>query len=211
MEFSIPCIAAPRTIEWMDAGFFEQVERAWADVAARFEAYHIVLPGSASFLCQPEVCTAYCCHAYSVSLSEADVARFRRFEQLEPIEFLELDEDGSPVTLPMAQPYLLARADNHCKMLGPDLGCNAYEGRPNACRLYPHFVVFWDAEAGRARTTPSKRTNASFEAAARGNIHGLVPLLLGHSECPGFTGPPLDEIGWASLFARTYQLQYAEV
>ena len=208
---SIPRITVPRTIAGVDAAFFAAMERAWAEAASRFEAYRLVLPGTPSFICQPEVCTAYCCHAYSVSLSEADVARFQRFEQLEPVEFLELDEDGTPVTLPMAQPYLLARAENHCKMLGNHLGCTTYEGRPNACRLYPHFVVFWDAEAGRARTTPSKRAGASFEAAVRGNILGLVPLLLGHSECPGFTGPPIEADAWASLFRRTYQLQYVEV
>ncbi len=195
----------------MDAAFFEAMERAWEQAAPRFEAYRLVAPGTPSFICQPEVCTAYCCHAYSVSMSEDDLARFQRFEKLEPVEFLELDEDGTPVTLPMAQPYLLARTENHCKMLGEHLGCTAYEGRPNACRLYPHFVVFWDAETGRARTTPSKRAAASFEAAAKGRLFGLVPLLLGHSECPGFTGPPIAVEAWAALFQRTYQLQYVDV
>ena len=184
---------------------------AWESAASRFEAYRLVVAGSPRFICQPRVCTAYCCHAYSVSLAEADVARMRRFEDLEPVQFLERDEDGTPVVLPMAQPYLLAREDNHCKMLTPELGCGAYNGRPNACRLYPHFVVFWDVETGRALTTPSKRCAASFEAARKGNLYGPVPLLLGHSECPGFTGEPLATDDWDQIFASTYQLQYTEV
>lgn len=186
------------------------MEAAWREAAPRFEAYRLITPGSPSFICQPIVCTAYCCHAYSVSLGETEVERFRRFEDLEPVEFLELDEDRTPVTLPLAQPYLLARRDNHCKMLTPELECGTYKGRPNACRLYPHFVVFWDDEQGTARSGASKRVRASYEAAVRGNVLGLVPLLLGHSECPGFTGPPIPETGWFDLFARTYQLQYEQ-
>ncbi len=187
---------------------FEAMREAWEAVADRFQAYQLVLPGSPAFICQPQACTAYCCHAYSVSLSEADADRMRRFESLEPVDFLELDEDGTPVTLPMAQPYLLARSEGHCKMLTRELGCGAYEGRPDACRLYPHFVVFWDAEADRARTSPSKRVAAAFEAALKRNLYGPVPLLLGHSECPGFTGPPLGQTEWWSIFQGTYQLQY---
>ena len=204
-------IAGPPSIEPMPEALFAAMERAWSEAAPRFEAYQLVLPGRPSFICQPLVCTAYCCHAYSVSLGEAEVARFSRFQELEPVEFLELDVDGTPVTLPMAQPYLLARSENHCKMLSPELGCSAYEGRPNACRLYPHFVVFWDHQKQSARTVPSRAVGAAFEAAARGNVPRLVPLLLGHTECPGFTGAPLQPTEWAELFARTYQLQYAAV
>lgn len=188
---------------------FTGMREAWSVASPRLEAYDIVLPGSRRFICQPTVCTAYCCHAYSVSLGDAEVERLRRFEDLEPVEFLELDEDGTPVTLPMAQPFLLARKDNHCKMLSPELGCTVYHGRPNACRLYPHFVVFWDAAAGRARTVPSKRCAAAFEAALKGKLYGPVPLLLGHTECPGFTGEPIGEDDWDALFRATYQLQYA--
>lgn len=192
----------------MQSELFAAMHEAWERVAPRFQAYHLIVPGSPKFICQPAVCTAYCCHAYSVSLSDADVQRMRRFESLEPVEFLELDEDGTPVTLPMAQPYLLARKDNHCKMLTPELGCGTYHGRPNACRLYPHFVVFWDAEADRARTTASRRVEAAFEAISKGKVYGPTPLLLGHSECPGFTGEPIEEAEWWALFESTYQLQY---
>jgi Fe-S-cluster containining protein len=150
----------------LEDAFFEPMRRAWEAAASRFEAYSLILPGSPRFVCQPDVCTAFCCHAYSVNLGDKEVDRFRTFEDMELVEFLEVDEVGEPVILPMAQPYLLARSEGHCKMLGEHLGCTTYEGRPNACRLYPHFVVFWDEEAGRARTTPSKRTSAAFEAAS---------------------------------------------
>lgn len=184
---------------------------AWRDAASRFEAYQLVLPGSPAFICQPQACTAYCCHAYSVNLGDAEAERFKRLEGLELVDFLELDEDGAPITLPMAQPYLLQRREGHCKFLGEHLGCTTYDGRPNACRLYPHFVVFWDLEARRPKTTPSKRAAASFQAAAIGNVFGLVPLLLGHVECPGFTGEPIGDVEWNRLFRETYQLQYAAV
>lgn len=207
----MPGIGATAYDERVSAALFDAMRSAWEAVSPRFQAYQLILPGSPAFICQPAVCTAYCCHAYSVSLSDADVERMRRFESLEPVEFLELDEDRTPVTLPMAQPYLLARSDGHCKMLTTELGCGTYEGRPNACRLYPHFVVFWDAEAERARTNPSKRVAAAFEAAMKRGMYGPIPLLLGHSECPGFTGEPLSETDWWPLFERTYQLQYLAV
>jgi Fe-S-cluster containining protein len=184
------------------------MRNAWARVSARFEAYRLVMPGSPRFICQPEVCTAYCCHAYSVSLGDAEVARFRHFEGLEPVEFLELDEDSKPIMLPMAEPYVLARQDNHCKMLSPELGCSAYHGRPNACRLYPHFVVFWDTVEHRAVTIPTDETAAAFDWARDGHPPPLLPMLLGHAECPGFTGEPLSEEDWRDLFESTYQLQY---
>jgi len=193
----------------MGPELFETMRSAWLEVAARFEAYRLVLPGSPQFICQPDVCTAYCCHAYSVGMSEADVERMRRFERLEPVDFLELDENRQPIALPLAHPYLLARSENRCKLLRQDLSCGAYDGRPNACRLYPHFVVFWDSEAGRVLTTPSPDCQAAFDTLLGGGDPHPLPLLLGHSECPGFTGPPLSSAHWDAIFRQTYQLQYA--
>lgn len=192
----------------MAAGNYLAMREAWAKARPRFEAYGLVLPGSPRFICQPDVCTAYCCHAYSVSLGDAEVARMRRFEALDPLQVLELDEDRRPIELPMVQPYLLARRDNHCAMLSPDLRCGAYNGRPNACRLYPHFVVFWDAAADRAISTPGHRAVDAFEAWQAGHPSELIPMLLGHTECPGFTGDPISETEWQALFERTYHLQY---
>jgi hypothetical protein len=39
-------------------------------------------------------------------------------------------------------------------------------------------------------------------------MYGATPLLLGHSECPGFTGEPIEEAEWWDLFEATYQMQY---
>ncbi|MGD9933448.1 MAG: hypothetical protein AB7T37_06990, partial [Dehalococcoidia bacterium] len=39
--------------------------------------------------------------------------------------------------------------------------------------------------------------------AARAN-----PLLVGHSECPGFTGPPLGSDAWRDILVSTAALQY---
>ena len=80
----------------MSEALFEAMREAWGQASARFEAYQLIVPGSPRFICQPEVCTAYCCHAYSVNLGDAEVARMQRFEGLEPLEFLELDEDRKP-------------------------------------------------------------------------------------------------------------------
>lgn len=188
---------------------FEAIAAAWDAAAPRLQAYHPVMPGSPAFECRPRVCTARCCHAFSVSLGDREVERFSRSQALPRAAFLELDEDGEPIALPMVQPYLLARANGHCAMLRDDLGCGAYDGRPNACRLYPHFVVFWDSAAERVLMTPNHRVLAAIEVLPR-EAGGLVPLLLGHAECPGFTGLPMSEDSWLELARSVCRLQYLD-
>ena len=183
------------------------MEDAWKELEGRLAAYRLVVPGTPTFICQPEVCTAHCCHAFSVNMGEGEAARMTRETGMQMVEFVELD-DGEPVTLPMAQPYLLARAEGQCRFLGEDLGCTVYPGRPNACRLYPHFVVFWDAEERRPLFAGKPEFAGAVEAVLAGNANSPLPLLLGHSECPGFTGPPLEESAWKSLLAETYHLQF---
>lgn len=188
----------------------DSMAAAWGQVRERFGAYSLVVPGSPAFICRPDACTAHCCHAFSVNLGEAEADRMTRETGLERIEFLELD-DGEPIALPLAQPFLLARSEGRCRFLGRDLGCTVYAGRPNACRLYPHFVVFVDAERGRVTTPSLPAGRASIESALAGAASSPVPLLLGHVECPGFTGESLSESDWRALLAATYQLQYEEV
>lgn len=184
------------------------MNEAWGELEERLAAYRLVLPGTPSFVCQPNVCTAHCCHAFSVNMGDAEAARMTRETGMQMVQFVELD-DGEPVTLPMAQPYLLARQEGHCRFLGEDLGCTVYTGRPNACRLYPHFVVFWDAVARRPLFAGKPEFAAAVEATLAGEETSPLPLLLGHSECPGFTGPPLGEPEWRALFGETYHLQFA--
>jgi Fe-S-cluster containining protein len=126
------------------------------------------------------------------------------------VEFVELD-DGVPITLPMAQPYLLARREGKCQFLGAELGCTAYSGRPNACRLYPHFVVFWDEAGRRPMFGEHEGLEGAVAEAVAGRQGEPLPLLLGHSECPGFTGPPIGEDAWREILRTTYQLQFAIV
>ena len=53
-------------------------------------------------------------------------------------------------------------------------------------------------------------TRAAVAAAVMGQRHDeLVPLLIGHDKCPGFTAPPLGERDWQRLIARTARLQFA--
>lgn len=126
------------------------------------------------------------------------------------VQFLELEE-GDPITLPLAQPFLLAREGGHCRFLGPELDCTVYSGRPNACRLYPHFVVFVDAATGKVTTPPLGDGRRAIDALLAGQSSSFVPLLLGHVECPGFTGGPLPEASWRALLEATYHLQYEEL
>jgi len=185
----------------------QAMAEAWRTVSSRFGAYALVLPGNPSFVCQPELCTAHCCHAFSVSLGEPEVIRMNRETGMPPSDFLEC-EDGEPIALPLAQPFLLAREGGHCRFLGLDLACTVYAGRPNACRLYPHFVVFVDPSTGRVTTPPAALARAHVASALSGTVPPAIPLLLGHVECPGFTGPPLSADGWAALLDRTASLQH---
>jgi Fe-S-cluster containining protein len=188
----------------------DRVVAAWDNVRERFGAYSLVLPGTPSFICQPNLCTAQCCHAFSVNMGEAEAERMARETGMARVQFLELDE-GEPITLPLAQPFLLAREGGHCRFLGPELDCTVYSGRPNACRLYPHFVVFVDAATGKVTTPAPGNARPAVEALLAGQSSSPVPLLLGHVECPGFTGDPLPEASWRALLEATYQLQYEEL
>jgi len=175
----------------------------WATVASRFQAYELVVPGVAGFICQAERCVAHCCKVFSVALGEAELARLERFSGLERLDLLE-HKGGTPVMLPLADPYLLARRDGHCAMLQDDLLCGQYEGRPDACRLYPHHVMFIDVATGRPANPALDRFRHALVDA-----HGpIVPLLMRHLECPGFTGAPLDATEWEELLYTTYRLQY---
>lgn len=192
----------------MHPALAEAAQRTWNAVRQRWTAYELLLPGSPSFICQAQACDAYCCRAYSVPLGDAEVARMERASQLPRSRFLE-SEDGAPVLLPLAQPYLLARDDNCCSLLGADLRCTQYEGRPDACRLYPYFVLTFEPGEKPRRVTAIQDVRAAVAAAAAGGMPpGAIPLLVGHTECPGFTGPPLGDDAWRDVLLSTAVLQY---
>jgi Fe-S-cluster containining protein len=173
----------------------------------RWQAYQLITPETPAFTCQPHLCDAHCCRKFTVNMGDGEVARLERTTGLIPAEFLEV-EDGRPIALPLAQPYVLAHRQQGCHFLGADLGCTAYPGRPEACRLYPHFVVAFDLEHGRAQRDRAPELPGLVESALAGEDTGaMVPLLLRHSECPGFTGEPLGFEAWSSLFRATAKLQ----
>ena len=188
----------------MDEARFALHHQAWKGISPRYEAYALLLPGDPSFICQPHVCDAHCCRKFSVSVGEADRARMERETALAPVQFLE-SEAGTPITLPLAKPYLLRRAENRCAMLAPDLGCSVYSGRPDACRQYPYQVLFASVEGGIAR--PSRDEALALLASDSGA--GPVALLVRHIECPGFTGEPLSSADWQTLRQSTLALQFA--
>jgi len=187
----------------------DRIVAAWDCVRDRFGAYSLVLPGTPSFICQPNLCTAHCCHAFSVNMGEAEAGRMARETGMALVQFLELEE-GEPITLPLAQPFLLPRR-RPLPFPRPRARCTVYTGRPNACRLYPHFVVFVDAATGKVTTPPPGAGRRAVDALLAGQSSSFVPLLLGHVECPGFTGDPLPEASWRTLLEATYHLQYEEL
>ena len=191
------------------AAVHQGMRTVWASVAERYRAYDLVLPGSATFICQAELCNAYCCRAYSVSLGDAEAERMQRSSGRQLIELLE-SEDGEPIRLPLAQPYLLKREENRCAQLRDTLACGEYEGRPNACRLYPHFILFIEGDTLRPLHGGRERMARALALALRGEdtAPDCTALLVRHTECPGFTGPPMSEEAWLDLFAETYRLQY---
>jgi len=151
------------------------------------------------------MCNAQCCRALSVPLDDADVHRLRRASGLAPGRFLESVE-GAPIALPLVQPYLLARTDGRCALLGPGLGCTCYEGRPAACRQYPHQVLFYDVET--VRPVPPRPEDIAGIGPRHDAATRVIPLLIRHRECPGFTGPPLSTQEWIVLVRETVALQY---
>lgn len=182
------------------AALASRMRAAWQAAASRFRAYHLILPGSPAFICKTDACEAACCRAFSVAMHDRDVDHFARTTGLQPVQFLELEE-GQPVRLPLAQPYLLARDEGRCRFLQPAHHCGVYEARPTACRLYPHFVIYWNSATER----PVYEAPPPLAAAA---VAGpVVPLLLGHDGCPGFTGPPLAPADWLELLRETDHLQ----
>ena len=184
----------------------------WDSVAGHFGRYELLLPGQPSFVCLASECPAHCCRKYSVSLGEAEVERMTRASGLAPLHFLEC-EDGEPIALALAQPYLLARRDGACALLGPDLLCGQYEGRPDACRQYPHHVLFIDRDESKpVYGDLARMAQAMAWLEPKPAIEPkCMPLLVRHLDCPGFEGPPLSYADWLVLMHETTYLQYAQL
>jgi hypothetical protein len=123
------------------------------------------------------------------------------------VEFLE-SEDGEPIVLPLAQPYLLKRSGGNCALILPDLRCGEYAGRPDACRLYPHFVLAASRSGGRVAGASAEAIRAAQAQLRAGAAGPIVPLLVRHLDCPGFDGPPHSEASWWDLLETTIALQY---
>ena len=182
-----------------------ELEALWARVRERYGSYLLVLPGDPSFICQPHECDAYCCRAFNVSLDGGEAERLEAASGWPASRFLEC-EDGEPIALPLAKPFVLGRSEGHCVFLSAELTCGQYEARPDPCRSYPHQVVFVDAASGRPAQPSTEAGRRAVEAVAAGRVaEGPVPLLLRHDQCPGFTGPPSTEGAWGDLLRETYE------
>lgn len=185
---------------------------AWEAVRARFSGYALLMPGDPQFVCLATECPAHCCRKYSVSLGAHEVDRMVAASGLQPVYFLE-SEDGEPIALPLAQPFLLAREDGACKLLGDQLLCGQYEGRPDACRQYPHHVLFIDTEHAKPVYGDLERMAEAMAWFDKGthSESRCVPILVRHLDCPGFDGPPLPTSDWLDLVHETTYLQYAQL
>ena len=183
-----------------------ELEAAWAQVRERYGSYRLVLPGDPGFICQPHECDAYCCRAFNVSLDGEEAERLRTATGWPGDRFLE-SEEGEPIALPLAAPFVLGRREGHCVFLTEELTCEQYDARPHPCRSYPHQVVFVETGSGRAVQPSAEAGRRAVEAVAAGRAaEGFLPLLLRHDQCPGFTGPPSTEGAWAGLLRDTYAL-----
>ncbi len=181
-----------------------ELRSAWASVESRYGSYQLVLPGEPGFICQPDSCDAYCCRAFNVTLDEQEVRNLGETSGLQPAHFLE-SENGEPIVLPLATPFVLGRREGSCVFLSMELTCEQYEARPNPCRSYPYQVIFVEIESGRALQQGPEVGCKAVEALVRGLVDKRVmPLLLRHDQCPGFTGPPSTEDEWVRLLQETY-------
>jgi Fe-S-cluster containining protein len=189
----------------------------WTRVAPKCAEFDLVLPGNPSFVCQASSCPVHCCKVFGiVPLGDREVIRLSRASGIAPLTLIET-EDGEPLThpaFPAGRPYFLARSNGICRFLGPDLLCGQYAGRPDACRQYPHYLFFFDSLTERpVKANWSAMRAAVGRLAASGpTVEGpeLVPLLLRHRDCPGFTGPPLSPSDWRTLLDETLVLQYGD-
>lgn len=193
-----------------------RLRRLWARVAKHCAAFDLVLPSSPSFVCQAAVCPVHCCKVFGiVPVSEGEIRRLSRFSGLERLQLVET-RDGQPLVLPELptnRPYHLARTEEGaCALLAADLFCSQYDGRPDACRVYPHYIFFFDLQTERPVVAdPAEQRQALAHLLAGDAAPGqrdLIPVLLRHGGCPGFTGPPLGREAWLALVEATFRLQY---
>lgn len=183
---------------------FQPLRLLWARIATGYPGYAAVLPGDPAFLCQAQRCEAWCCRNLTVPIGDADAGRLAGFTGL-PLSRLVESEDGVPLRLPLVDPYVLARRDGGCAHLGGDDTCTVYDGRPSACRLYPHQILFFD-DSGRPAAV--RDPHAAVEALLNGEPGGVTPVLVRHLPCPGFTGPPLSARAWAALAREVAAVQF---
>lgn len=195
----------------------------WAGISPGAEE-RLVLPGSASFACQPLSCEAMCCRSpYLAGASVWDVERLEAsgYETSYFIDLAGLDEDAATELLHDRETLktetrrstalrLRHDEDERCVFLQPDQRCGSYEARPNGCVQYPFQIAFAHLQ-GDALAVSVRDTEALDLAVrvAAGQVDGaapFVPLLLRDSACPGFDGPPLDRSAYGELLLSIWEL-----
>ena len=104
-----------------------------------------------AFTCHPGVpCFNACCADVNIILTPLDVLRLARSRGLHTREFLDT-HTLHPITKDLQLPIVLLKmrdeAEKRCPFLGVH-GCEVYEQRPWACRMYPLGMAIPPARAG---------------------------------------------------------------
>jgi len=96
--------------------------------------------GRLKFSCHPGIsCFTACCADLHLILTPYDILRMKKRLQLPAEEFIKQytqpHEDGESI-FPMLRLKMRDDEGRRCPLVSPQ-GCNIYEDRPGACRLYP--------------------------------------------------------------------------
>jgi Fe-S-cluster containining protein len=164
------------------------------------------LPEQEQFVCAQSLCTNSCCkqHDLPILISqrfEEDVTSTRGLAQQ---DFITI-KNG----------VLFLRKDNcgQCVFLGNRDQCTVYDIRPASCIMYPFELVFFDLlQDGhvvkircqdlyqRALEMPP-----AFFKKGRLKYNFIIPLILYHDKCPGFTGNPIQVQEYVDLIGRLWK------
>jgi Fe-S-cluster containining protein len=170
------------------------------------EAY---LPGQPKFVCAQANCTNSCCKdrgemPFQVPVSLAFREAVRATREISDSQFVRIEAD---------MPSLVKDSSGKCVFLDSQRQCTVYDIRPVDCATYPFDLAFFDLRHDgnlakinhrdlfrRAGDTPPPfftRTTLGYNC--------IVPLIIYHSRCPGFTGEPVTIQEYISLVDQIWR------
>jgi Fe-S-cluster containining protein len=159
------------------------------------------LPGSPEFMCLMEKCTKSCCKNQQLTIiaSESFQDRVKATMGLVVRDFVDFGF--------MQAPFLQKDKNGKCVFLDEDHKCKVYGIRPTPCVLYPFELAFFDLQRdGSLRIVNhyelyekaglyGDREDPMPTFLTEGGVEGynfLIPLIVYHTECPGFGVQPIS-------------------